>query len=97
MVSLKNLVGSEFRRGRLCSRPARMAFVICILGLGAACSINDDLGTTLAVPQNYPKFSDTPDLVDAPLSPAEVTALRMELNNLAATHDAVRTEQIVDR
>jgi hypothetical protein len=97
MVPRKNPNKSDFRRGRVYSRPVRTAFAICILGLGAACSINDDLGTTLAVPANYPKFSDMPDPVDTSLSPAEVTALRMELNDLAATHDADRTEQIVER
>ncbi len=97
MVSLKILVKSKFHRSSFSSRPVRIALITCILGLATACSLNDDLGTTLAVPTTYPKFSDTPNPVNTSLSPAEVTALRMELNDLAASHDSARTEQIVDR
>ncbi len=97
MVSHKMLINTEFRGSRAFARPARIFLVTCVLGLGAACSVNDDLGTTLAVPANYPKFSDTPNPVDTSLSPAEVTALRLELNDIAATHEEARTERIVER
>ena len=93
-MSHVNQVNSDYVGCPAFVRLARIALVAFTLGLVAACSMSNDLGTTLAVPADFPRIRDVPTPSANALSPAEVTALRLELENLAVTHEQDREEQI---